>query len=405
MHRQPAILGLVLLLLLALALVQGCGGHSAQAPPPPGDGTAAAFVGANVCQACHRSQHAAWSATHHADALAALEGAGQAENSYCLPCHTVGFGEPTGYTSQSETPQLANVQCENCHGGGGKHVSNPSQNQMLVPLEAELCGNCHQGFHHPTFEQWSTSRHAAALETIENHPYGRDSCLICHSAEAILATGHQVVLAQLTTVVAKNSITCVACHDPHGSPNEAQLREPTADICLTCHTTGGTLPGNEPHHPQREMLLGIGAFEATGDEAIGPNSAHTTAALSRCVTCHVFPEHPADPTRENPVNTGHTFEPNVPNACRQCHPANSSVRKHEAAEHEIEGLLDGLAPFFDPSDPSYIDPATLPSGDIDRYNVAKFNYEFVEADSSHGVHNLAYARRLLQISQSILTSL
>jgi predicted CXXCH cytochrome family protein len=404
MQRQLATVGLVLLPLLALGLVQGCGGHSAQAPPAPGVGTAA-FVGAEVCQACHRSAHAAWSGTAHADALATLQGAGQAENPSCLPCHTVGYGEPTGYTNQSETPQLANVQCENCHGGGGKHVSNPSQNPMRIPLEAELCANCHQGFHHPTFEQWSTSRHAAALETIRSNPHGGDSCLICHSAEAILATGQRVVLAELTTVVAKNSITCVACHNPHGSPNEAQLREPTADICLTCHTTGGTLPGNTPHHAQREMLLGIGGFEATGDEAIGPNSGHTTAALSRCVTCHVFQEHPTDPTRENPVNTGHTFEPNVPNACRQCHPGNSAIRELQEAEHEIGTLLQAIAPFFDSSDPSYIDPATLPSGDIDRYNVAKFNYQLVEADASHGVHNLAYARRLLQISQSILASL
>ena len=310
-----------------------------------------------------------------------------------------------GYTNQSQTPQLANVQCENCHGCGGKHVSNPSQNPMLVPLEAELCGSCHQGFHHPTYEQWSNSRHAVALETIENHPFGNDSCLICHSAEAILATGQKVVLAQLTTVVAKNSITCAACHDPHGSPNEAQLREPTADICLTCHTSGGTLPGNAPHHPQREMLLGIGGFEATGDEAIGPNSDHTTVALSRCVTCHVFQEHPTDPTRENPVNTGHTFEPNVPNACQQCHPGQSAVRELQEAEHEIQTLLDEIAPFLDPSDPSYIDPATLSGPDVDRYEVAKFNSEFVEADASNGVHNLDYARRLLEISRSILSSL
>ena len=404
MHRQLATAGFVSLLLFAVLLLAGCGGHSAQAPPAPGAGTAA-FVGADVCQACHRSQHAAWSGTAHADALAALQAAGQDQNSVCLACHTVGYGEPIGYTGQSETPHLANVQCENCHGGGGRHVSNPSQNPLLSPLEADLCGGCHQGFHHPTFEQWSTSRHAAALETIANHPYGRDSCLLCHSAEAILTTGQNVVLAQLTTVVARNPITCVACHDPHGSPNEAQLREPKASICLACHTTGGTLPGNEPHHPQREMLLGIGGFEATGDEAIGPNSGHTTVALSRCVTCHVFPEHPPDPSRTNPVNTGHSFEPNVPNACRQCHPGNSAVRELQEAEHEVEALLAGIAPFFDPSDPRFIDPSTLSSGDLDRYEVAKFNFEFVEADASHGVHNLDYARRLLHVSQSVLTSL
>ena len=164
--------------LLLAAIVAGCGGHNGQAPAQPG-AQAAAFVGADVCRACHRNQHAAWTTTVHSEALGTLEAAGQDGNAGCLPCHTVGFGEPTGFVSKDDTPHLANVQCENCHGAGGNHVGNPAQNGMLVPLEADLCGQCHQGFHHPTFEQWSSSAHGHALETIQNHAHGGDSCLAC----------------------------------------------------------------------------------------------------------------------------------------------------------------------------------------------------------------------------------
>jgi hypothetical protein len=153
------------------------------------------------------------------------------------------------------------------------------------------------------------------------------------------------------------------------------------------------------------VLLGIGGREATGDEAIGPNSGHTTAAGQRCVVCHVFPEHPEDPTRENPVNTGHTFEPNVPTACQQCHPDDTSVALKEAAEHEIEGKLHDLDRYLDSSDPLYVDPGTLTPDQLERYEIAEFNIHLVEADASEGVHNLEYARRLLDVAETILSAL
>jgi predicted CXXCH cytochrome family protein len=385
-----------------LAIVAGCGGHAAIAPPGPGGD--ARFVGAEVCKACHRNQHAAWTTTGHSDALAVLQAIGQGENPVCLSCHTVGFGQPTGYTSEAETPQLANVQCENCHGAGGNHVTNPAQNEMQVRLEAELCGGCHQGFHHPTFEQWETSAHAEALTNLKALPFARDECLICHSAEAILASGEEVVLA-VEQKKAENGITCAACHDPHGSNNEANLREPETDVCIHCHTSENALPGSTPHHPQREMLLGLGGFEANGVEAFGPNSEHTTAAHARCVTCHVYQLPNQQPTPENPLNTAHTFLPQIPEACEQCHTPDQAMIYMLEAQTEIQGLLDALAPFFTSGSPQYIDPTTLTPDQKAQYDIAKFNWQLVGAEGSRGVHNRDYARHLLEVSQTILAGL
>jgi len=399
MHRVILVV-IIAAFAASVALLAGCGGHSAQAPGAPGVVPDGGFVGAQVCETCHRSAFAAWTSTGHSDALAILERIGQGANAGCLGCHTVGFGTLTGYVSEDDTPQLGNVQCENCHGEGGNHVLNPQQNNMAVPLASDVCGSCHTGFHHPTYDQWETSAHGHALETLQTNSHASSSCLGCHSAEAILSQGEDVVLATTVTVKAENSITCVVCHSPHGSPHEAQLREPVTQICITCHTSGGALPGASPHHPQRELLLGLGGFEANGAEAQGPNSAHTNGVNARCVRCHVYQEHPADVTRDNPVNTGHTFLPKVPEACQECHPGDEGTQYLVAAEKEVHDLFAEIDALL-----AGIDPNTLSSDDKAKYDIAVFNRKLVEADASNGAHNTDYAVHLLEVAKGILQAL
>jgi len=404
--QRGLVLGLAVLVsgVAVLAVVAGCGGHAAQAPPGPGPGDQANFVGAQVCRTCHRSEHAAWSTTKHSEALSVLKAIGQDANPSCVGCHTVGFGKASGFTTEADTPQLANVQCENCHGAGGKHVLNPEQSPMQASLAADVCGQCHRGFHHPNFEQWQMSKHATALAGLKSSSHASNECLVCHSAEAILATGQEVVL-QKDQVKAENSVTCVVCHAPHGSPNDAQLRQPVTDLCIKCHTDENALPGSSPHHPDREILLGLGGFEVNGAPAIGPNSSHSTAALARCVTCHVYQVPNAQPSVENPANTGHTFEPEVPDACRQCHPGNQAIRYKNEVQGEIQARLDALAPYFTSGTPQYIDPTTLTSDQLARYNVAKFDWQLVGGDGSKGVHNTEYVEHLLGVSETIVAGL
>jgi predicted CXXCH cytochrome family protein len=369
-----------------------------------GGDTTAAFVGAQVCSTCHQSSYAAWTSTLHSQAMATLAAIGQSTNANCVPCHAVGVGQDTGFVSMADTPGLGSVQCENCHGAGGNHIKNPEQVAMAVPLEAEVCGSCHQGFHHPNYEQWSTSAHAAARETVASRP---DSCLECHSAEAILATGQNVVNAlQQETIVAKNGITCVVCHSPHGSPNEAQLRTPPSELCLGCHTSDNPAPTASPHHPQREIILGIGGFEPTGDTALGPNSDHSTSANARCVTCHVYKVPNETPSVENPVNTGHTFLPEIPDACLQCHTDATELETQlDELQTEIQARIDALKPYFTAGGEQYIDPATLGADQLLLYNVARFNTRVADADASQGVHNSDYVERLLSIAESIFADL
>lgn len=82
-------------------------------------GPSPVYAGSSVCVACHKTVHDPEIDTPHARAFESLKRIGQQTNGSCLPCHTVGYGLPTGFKSEAATPQLGGVQCENCHRPAG----------------------------------------------------------------------------------------------------------------------------------------------------------------------------------------------------------------------------------------------------------------------------------------------
>lgn len=153
---------------LALLLVAGVGyavgGGSSSAAEPLGEARlielhaqAATFVGhRDGCRKCHLREHRSWSRTPHAKALEKLEGE-DASNPECLSCHTTGMGEASGFTSAEDTPQLAGVTCEACHGAGSVYMDEDTMKDRDASLAAGLqlpdeatCRGCHNE-NSPTF--------------------------------------------------------------------------------------------------------------------------------------------------------------------------------------------------------------------------------------------------------------
>ena len=123
-------------------------------------------------------------------------------------------------------------------------------------------------------------------------------------------------------------IGCVTCHNPHGSPNESQLRAPLStptrdQLCVTCHSRSGTPPwsvatgtgtSRGAHGAQGLLVLGQnvgwippGFAYDTGQIA----SSHGTAANPRlCATCHVVRTTVTDNVTGAFTfqSVGHTFE-------------------------------------------------------------------------------------------------
>jgi predicted CXXCH cytochrome family protein len=114
--------------------------------------------------------------------------------------------------------------------------------------------------------------------------------------------------------------TCAVCHDPHGSPNENNLRAPidvatTDNLCVTCHSRRGTpWSSHGPHSPQGLLVLGTNVGWIPPDFAYDTLSiigTHGSSANTKlCATCHVNIFEVTDPESGDHLfsSKGHSFE-------------------------------------------------------------------------------------------------
>lgn len=106
------------------------------------------YVGAEVCARCHRAEYEQWKTTPHARAWATLVEKHADGRPDCVKCHVVGFREPGGWQSEADTPRLANVQCEMCHGLGTRHDATAP----AAPVAEVMCRRCHDETSSPAFQ-------------------------------------------------------------------------------------------------------------------------------------------------------------------------------------------------------------------------------------------------------------
>jgi hypothetical protein len=359
------------------------------------------------CGICHPDAHAAWAETSHARAFETLRAIGMHRNPQCLPCHTVGYGLPNGFQNEASTPHLAGVQCESCHGPAGDHLSNPRDPSLrpTVTIASEVCGGCHNGFHHPTFDEWSKAGHAQVTDPgMFNAGTSRMyQCGVCHSGAVRNAVVRDYDAGGDGTNVMPPSIhdantlaqECTTCHDPHkkfdtmlpvGIPAQpAQLRnpissvkfmsyitstnstgfaqqyDPTIQICGQCHNERGATWANTtarpPHHsPQYNILIGQAVdprFDTNtlNGQAISFNmgpAGHGDPAVpapngnpGQCTACHNRPEHPENLSPANPAYTGHQFTLETL-ACAECHGFLGLPDADEIAQGGIDFIQAGI---------------------------------------------------------------
>jgi hypothetical protein len=434
---------------------------------------AGATVGGLACAQCHSLANDGstpqdinydyWIKTPHAHAFETLTNANPANatNVSCLPCHTVGFGYPGGYTIGKTA--LEGVQCENCHGPGGVRHRSGGDKTPAIERSAMVCGGCHNNTRYRTYDEWAGSGHAsmdqhvaALLADPISGPANMFRCGSCHSGAMRSYLMSQWASAMPNGEEAgREGIQCVACHDPHRiTSQDHQVRNPLystndysvmpatnragffvqynpqVNLCGQCHNARGaqwTDNARQPHaSPQYNMLLGtIGELENGGTPS--QPGAHGLLIQNQCVGCHM----PVTPPESGVTagESGHSFAVRAFDNCLDCHPDPEMLAEFtiSAVQDQVQQVKSWLEIWGSTKAPEvlrakygvraweYTSPGELsnppgvtapgPAADEqalipDAIRKARFNLYLVQRDGSFGVHNGPYAITLLNAARN-----
>jgi len=432
---------------------------------------AGTYVGISACTKCHNGGLAtvmvpSWSKTAHASIFTnVINGtaiAGYTEGPSCAPCHTVGYdanstvndggfsamagqlnwtfpatGQPTNWSAvPAQLQNLANIQCENCHGAGSEHANyGGALDAISVPTNTGACSQCHdEPPYHIKSAAWANSMHAVTT----TDPAGNATCVGCHTGTGFIARMNGATI----TDTSYHSIDCSTCHEPHGltapsndshlirNMQSATLADGTkitttgeGILCMQCHqsrmnvasvdSTAGSAHFGPHEGPQSDMLMGTNGY-TYGQEI--PSSAHQFVVTNTCIDCHMQTVASTDPAF---LNAGdHTFSTtyapagktpeDLVGACQSCHgPDITSFNfplfyyngdgKIDGVQTEVQELLDQLSTLLPPNN-SVKTSLSIDSTWTKAQLEAAYNWLFVTNDGSKGIHNTAYAVGLIKAS-------
>lgn len=110
----------------------------------------AEYIGVENCRLCHMPHYESWAETKMSKSYELLKPNVRVEaklkagfdpaldytkNDACLKCHVTGFNQIGGFTTIEETPEMAGVQCEMCHGPGSIYTEMMIKKQGTYTLE------------------------------------------------------------------------------------------------------------------------------------------------------------------------------------------------------------------------------------------------------------------------------
>ncbi|MFQ6371619.1 DmsE family decaheme c-type cytochrome [Shewanella sp. YIC-542] len=234
----------------------------------------------------------------------------------CLMCHRQNakvmaiFDGVHGQATTARSP-MAGLQCEACHGPQGKHnkggkepmIGFGRQSKLPAAAQNSVCQGCHKDAQQMN---WHNSVHnleeVACVDCHQIHTANdpmlnkltvNDACSSCHrreKADMNKRSSHPLKWQQMT---------CIDCHAPHGSPNEATLKEASVnDTCYGCHA-----------------------------EKRGPFLWEHAPVTESCITCH----NPHGSMNED------LLQLRAPQLCQQCH-ANDGHASRVVAEGGVDAF-------------------------------------------------------------------
>ncbi|HPW17061.1 MAG TPA: multiheme c-type cytochrome [Candidatus Aminicenantes bacterium] len=343
----------------------------------------------------------------------------------CAGCHVTNMDTPNLTWGEPD------VGCEACHGPGRDHVLGKGDAARIVRSKAaDICGQCHGsndravggrlmadgtywmvGFrpgmklteveglrltpvdpakippdvkanHLGSYNLWLASGHARALETIRKSRSADDpECYACHAAEGFAAKrqGRKVDIGGKGSF---HALTCVACHDPHSSPDHRQLVAGADKLCVICHFQQAPL---------------------AGDGAVGIEKTVVGHSDVGCVSCHMTEANhlmkvirPDDPGltegRQDTCSTCHKDSGREALGVKLREIQSSYTAKMEPLQADLKALGDALKD----------KPGLLTAGLKSKYEAVRKNLGLLSGDGSRGAHNFEYAAKILDRARADL---
>ena len=162
-------------------------------------------TGARLCSMCHKDYPRAKDTLVH-DPVAQGD---------CSACHVPHASEAAGLLADG-----VEAGCLGCHADIGERLHSSKSAHPFSFEDGGSCTVCHQP--HSSTEEYLLR--AGAIRT----------CLVCHETQR---HGHPLGDDRIDPRTGK-PISCVTCHDPHGTEFSYQLRgEKTRGLCVECHKT------------------------------------------------------------------------------------------------------------------------------------------------------------------------
>ncbi len=396
------------------------------------------YKGKDTCYLCHPDKASKFESTAHATDLHNLK------------------------TIPAALKPLTNVQCENCHGAGWRHImSSGNTNMITISLSANNCGQCHTNQVAEWGQTWHARGKAGASAGGGSFRSGNtlNSCGQCHSTKGFLDVNDPGISYSNAVVTTRGTynegVTCEACHDPHSmGMGTHQLRNiPSYTlmngyvvtnagdgmICVSCHhernsatnVVSITIPTSRGahHSTQADLLFGQNAYEF-GLKMPSP-SPHAQVP-DTCVGCHM-PDTPAGLVSDKVGHVGgHTFtlawmDPtdgtvppgrgSAPFLTERCAPCHGTVTNFTfggqifttnlvSCQEEVSNLLYQVAKLLDPTNTGLRINTALITNAVTRAGLAQraayFNWTYFSEDASLGVHNPNYTKSVLRATIAAL---